>query len=160
MRPIILATDGSETAAAATEAAIAEAHALDAPLVVVTVWDVLYSQFGFPVGPVMPSLDHVEHDEADKVSATAADRARAAGIDVDVVTRRGFTVEEICRVAEEQNARMIVLGTHGWGAIRRMVFGSVSTGVLHHAPCPVLVVPPAISTAADARSDGRVEVGV
>jgi len=34
---------------------------------------------------------------------------------------------------------MIVIGAHGWGAFRRVVFGSVSLGVLHDAPCPVLV---------------------
>jgi nucleotide-binding universal stress UspA family protein len=34
-----------------------------------------------------------------------------------------------------------VLGSHGWGALKRAIFGSVSTGVLHHARCPVLVVP-------------------
>jgi hypothetical protein len=38
---------------------------------------------------------------------------------------------------------LILLGSHGWGAMRRVVFGSVSTSVLHHARRPVLVVPPA-----------------
>jgi nucleotide-binding universal stress UspA family protein len=33
----------------------------------------------------------------------------------------------------------VVIGSHGWGAIRRLVFGSVSSALLHHAPCPVLV---------------------
>jgi hypothetical protein len=32
------------------------------------------------------------------------------------------------------------MGAHGWGAMQRLVFGSVSTSVLHHAPCPVLIV--------------------
>ena len=36
--------------------------------------------------------------------------------------------------------RFLVIGSHGWGAVKRAVFGSVSTGVLHHAACPVLVV--------------------
>ena len=38
------------------------------------------------------------------------------------------------------DAAMIVVGAHGWGAFKRLVFGSVSLGVLHEAPCPVLVV--------------------
>jgi len=153
MKPIVLATDGSATAEAATATAIAEALAQDTTLVVVTIWDVLYSQFGFPVGAVLPNLDHVEHDQAKKVAASAAEQARAAGVDTRVVTRRGFPVEQICAVAEERNAQMIVLGTHGWGALRRMVFGSVSTGVLHHAPCPVLVVPPAAKTVSSKLSE-------
>ena len=35
---------------------------------------------------------------------------------------------------------MIVLGAHGWGTVKRILFGSVSTAVLHHASCPVLIV--------------------
>jgi hypothetical protein len=35
--------------------------------------------------------------------------------------------------------RLIVVGSHGWGALRRLVFGSVSTALLHEAPRPVLV---------------------
>jgi nucleotide-binding universal stress UspA family protein len=57
------------------------------------------------------------------------------------VVLRGFPVEEICIEAEKLGARFLVLGSHGWGALKRAIFGSVSTGVLHHAGCPVLVVP-------------------
>jgi hypothetical protein len=32
------------------------------------------------------------------------------------------------------------MGAHGWGTFQRLVFGSVSTAVLHHAPSPVLIV--------------------
>lgn len=143
MNTIVLATDGSRTAESATAAAIAEAKTRDATLVVVTVWDVLYSQFGFPVGAVLPDLDQVEQEQAEKVAAAAAEQARAAGLHPRIVTRRGNAVEQICAVAAERQAQLIVLGMHGWGAFRRMVFGSVSTGVVHHAPCPVLVVPAA-----------------
>ena len=34
----------------------------------------------------------------------------------------------------------MVIGTHGHGWIKRVLMGSVSTHVLHHAPCPVLVI--------------------
>lgn len=155
MNTIVLATDGSATAETATTTAIHEAKKQGAGLVIVTVWDVLYSQFGFPVGAVLPDLDHVEQEQAEKVAAAAAQQARAAGLDTSVVTRRGFPVEQICAVAEERDALMIVLGTHGWGALRRMVFGSVSTGVLHHAPCPVLVVPPAAKIVSSELSERR-----
>jgi nucleotide-binding universal stress UspA family protein len=49
-------------------------------------------------------------------------------------------VDEICLAAETYKPRFLVLGSHGWGAVKRGVFGSVSTGVLHRAKCPVLVV--------------------
>jgi nucleotide-binding universal stress UspA family protein len=54
----------------------------------------------------------------------------------------GFAVEEICEVAREHDVQLIVVGSHGWGAARRLLSGSVSTGLVHTAPCPVLVVRP------------------
>jgi len=52
----------------------------------------------------------------------------------------GFAVEEICQKAVDNDAQLIVVGSHGWGAARRFFSGSVSTGLVHSAPCPVLVV--------------------
>lgn len=141
MRPIVLATDGSDAAQAATREAIGLASALEAPLVIVTAWQFLVTQFSGYGLMAVPDLDAVEEGLAHKVNDTAADDARAAGLAVETVIERGLPVEEICRAARERDARLVVLGTHGWGPVRRMVFGSVSTGVLHHAPCPVLAVP-------------------
>ena len=53
---------------------------------------------------------------------------------------RGIPVDEICIAAETYKPRFLVVGSHGWGVVKRAVFGSVSTGVLHRAKCPVLVV--------------------
>ena len=47
---------------------------------------------------------------------------------------------EICRVAEEGRFNLVVIGSHGLGFLKRVLLGSVSHHVLHHAPCPVLVV--------------------
>jgi nucleotide-binding universal stress UspA family protein len=47
---------------------------------------------------------------------------------------------EICRVAEEGRFNLVVIGSHGSGFLKRVLLGSVSHHVLHHAPCPVLVV--------------------
>jgi nucleotide-binding universal stress UspA family protein len=47
--------------------------------------------------------------------------------------------EIICRVAEEEDVAMIVVGTRGLGKVRRAIMGSVSDYVVHHAPCPVIV---------------------
>ena len=47
---------------------------------------------------------------------------------------------EICRVAEEGRFKLVVIGSHGSGFLKQVLLGSVSHHVLHHAPCPVLVV--------------------
>ena len=140
MKPVMLATDGSPTAEEATRKAIELAKLLGAPLVIVTAWDIPYSTLGYAAVPVIPDLDKVGKEQADKVTSEAATQARAAGVEVQVITLRGFPVEEICLVAEKYEPQLLVIGSHGWGPIKRMVFGSVSTGVLHHASCPVLVV--------------------
>lgn len=49
---------------------------------------------------------------------------------------------EIVRFAEEHKADLIVMGTHGFGPVRRLLLGSVTDRVLRQAPCPVLTVPP------------------
>jgi nucleotide-binding universal stress UspA family protein len=140
MRPILLTTDGSSTAAEASKTAIEFAAAFEAPILIVSIWDFALEPVGMGFGPVIPDLDLVGHEQALKVVEEAAEPARKAGLDVETIIRRGTPVEQICAIADEHDARMIVLGSHGWGALRRTLFGSVSTGVLHRARQPVLVV--------------------
>jgi nucleotide-binding universal stress UspA family protein len=141
MKPVMLATDGSPTAERATETAIELARQLDSELVIVSVWDVPYTTVGLAPMPVTGEFAMVREEEAQKIAAEAAARAEEAGIETRTVVLRGFPVDEICVAAEKFDARFLVLGSHGWGALKRAIFGSVSTGVLHHAKCPVLVVP-------------------
>jgi nucleotide-binding universal stress UspA family protein len=140
MNPVLLATDGSPTAAKATDTAIELARLLDAELVVVCVWDVAYAATGLAPMPLNGELAKMEEQEARKVASEAAARAEEAGLEARAVVLRGQPIEEICLAAETYEPRFLVVGSHGWGAVRRALFGSVSTGVLHHAKCPVLVV--------------------
>jgi nucleotide-binding universal stress UspA family protein len=54
----------------------------------------------------------------------------------------GSTDEEIVKLARQVQADLIVLGAVEGHALRRMLLGSTADGVIRHAPCPVLVVPP------------------
>jgi len=51
----------------------------------------------------------------------------------------GDPASEIVRIASEEGAEMIVLGTHGRSGMTRMLMGSVAEAVVRRAPCPVLV---------------------
>lgn len=153
MQPILLATDGSPNAADAGARAIELAGALGATLVIATVWQVSYEPMGM-FGPVIPDLDSVGGEQAKEVVERAAALAREAGVECETVVRRGYPAQELCSIADAEDAQLIVLGSHGWGAMRRAIFGSVSTSVLHHAGRPVLVVPPT-SNGSDAEH-GRV----
>lgn len=52
----------------------------------------------------------------------------------------GYPVETVLESAADLNADLIVLGSRGLGGFKRLMLGSVSDGVLHHAHCPVLIV--------------------
>jgi nucleotide-binding universal stress UspA family protein len=141
MKSILLATDGSPTAEEATKKAIELAKLFDAELLIVTAWDIPYSTLGYAAVPVNGDLMKAAEEQAVKVAGRAAATAEADGVPAETLVLRGFPVEEICVAAEKFEPELIVLGSHGWGAMKRMLFGSVSTGVLHHVSVPVLVVP-------------------
>jgi nucleotide-binding universal stress UspA family protein len=72
------------------------------------------------------------------------------GIDPARLTRtvvRGGTHREIVEFARTRGADLIVMGTHGYGPLRRLLLGSVTERVLRTAPCPVMAVRPPESMA-------------
>jgi nucleotide-binding universal stress UspA family protein len=139
MRTILLATDGSPSAQRATDIAIELAGSLDATLRVVSVWHVPVYDYGYVPVQYTPELDEAQRDGATHAAEHAVKAATTAGVHATSEIRQGPAAEEICAAAEETAADLIVLGAHGWGAMRRILLGSVSTAVLRHAPCPVLV---------------------
>lgn len=59
-----------------------------------------------------------------------------------LVKECGKPGELICKNCQAENARLVVLGSRGLGAVRRTFLGSVSDYVVHHCHVPVCVVPP------------------
>lgn len=141
MKTILLATDGSPSAENATDEAIDLAAATDWRLRVVTVWNMpIVTGYGYAPYPLPQELADVEREHAHNVATAAVAKATEAGVDATFELRTGPAADEICAAAEEASASLIVIGAHGWGAVRRLIFGSVSTHVMHTASCPVLVV--------------------
>lgn len=69
--------------------------------------------------------------------------AEAIGLDPAIVERRlieGSAGQMICKVAEEGDVDVVVVGSHGRGFLQRVVIGSVSEYVVRHCKVPVLVV--------------------
>lgn len=62
-------------------------------------------------------------------------------IEVETIVREDLPVPAILREAEAQNADLIVMGSHGHGAIARLLLGSVSAGVKKATRRPVVTVP-------------------
>ena len=141
MKPIVLATDGSPSAAEATLHAVQLARALDTQLVAVAVEHVDVPSYGYyGYANLVAEMTKIERTHVEETLAQARAVAAEADVPCDVVHAIGPTAEAICTAARERDALMIVIGAHGWGPIRRAIHGSISTGVLHEAHCPVLVV--------------------
>ena len=97
---------------------------------------------GFEVGPqaVRDSVAEdlrAEHRHVQEL----ADRLKGEGLKAHPLFVQGSTAETILRKANELDADMIVVGSHGRGAMYQLLVGSVSEAVLHSAKIPVLVVP-------------------
>ena len=80
---------------------------------------------------------HVEHRQIQEL----ANRMRKAGVDTTALLVHGATVETILEEASDLEVDMIVVGTHGRGAMYQLLMGSVSEAVLHKSRFPVLLVP-------------------
>ena len=95
------------------------------------------------------------HLEMKATLARQASSLERAGWKVSTATREGHAAREIVAAAEELGADLVVVGSHGRGAVKRFLLGSISDAVVKHAPCSVLVVrePQAHSTAGS--SDDR-----
>jgi nucleotide-binding universal stress UspA family protein len=140
MARILLATDGSPSAEAATREAVELAGATGWPLTILTVWRIPVTGFAYEPLVSVPEVAEAVQERARLALETAAATARAAGLEPDARLVEGLPAHDICEVARERDASVIVIGSHGWGTVQRLLFGSVSGAVLHHAPCPVLVV--------------------
>ena len=80
---------------------------------------------------------HLEHTEIQ----TIADKLRMEGLDTTALLVQGATAKTILKQASKLGADIIIVGSHGRGALRQLLVGSTSEAVLRHAECPVIVIP-------------------
>lgn len=102
-----------------------------------------------PVGATMDVIAAVpplpgpgeEMADQEKRLKSLAQPLRAEGLEVEEVVLVGLAVDDILEQAAARKVDYIVLGSHGHGALYHLFSGSVVTGVLKRATCPVIVVP-------------------
>jgi nucleotide-binding universal stress UspA family protein len=140
---ILLATDGSDEAKRATEAAVelskdtgSEVHvAYVLPAPAQLIGHHLYSE------ETRDSLIGGAEREAERFLKEQAERIGSDGAKVaETHLRSGDPDKEILRLAEALDVGLIVIGSRGLGAVSRALMGSVSDSVVRHAHCPVFVV--------------------
>lgn len=131
---VVVAYDGSEH----SHKAIEQLHLLNGTIDAVVVSAVRGPALGIRGAAVEVDQAEIDHARSalDKVSGELA----AAGLTARTRLAMGEPADVVVDVAEEEKADLIILGTRGLNLAKRIVMGSVSASVLHHAPCSVLVV--------------------
>jgi nucleotide-binding universal stress UspA family protein len=131
---ILVATDGSEYARPATEAATDLARRSRSELHVVHVWhDVPGFAHAFVKRELRRQGQEILDEEVRKIEASGGTVTRAH-------LRGGRTSDEIIELCEELEVGLLVVGSRGLGTVRRILMGSHSEEIVHHARDPVLVV--------------------
>jgi nucleotide-binding universal stress UspA family protein len=133
---VVVGYDGSAHARRALERAAAVAEPGDEVIVLSAV--TLTPPVGRGPGPAPIREEDRERQRA--ALQEAAELLAGRGLHVRPVEGIGDPAEAIVAEARESGADLIVVGTRGLGLAERITLGSVSSKVVHHAPCDVLVV--------------------
>jgi len=139
---IAVATDGSETAMSAVAAAIDLALRYSSDLLVIAVAP-LPQLLPVTEGPLVrrPTVAESPAPRYRALVDTTVAQARSAGVsNVSGVCEEGVVVDEVLEQLRLHGSDLLVVGSRGLSAAKRLLLGSVSTGLVTHAPCPVLVV--------------------
>jgi len=144
---ILLATDGTKYAEAAAQMLAKINLTAGDEVKVISIVDAQVPLAIDVYGGYLPDTTELEKatkDNAEKVVEGTSKKVNAmlAGTNVAVTSDvlYGTAESRIIETAEEMHADLIVIGSHGYKAWERMLLGSVSNSVVHHAPCSVLVV--------------------
>jgi nucleotide-binding universal stress UspA family protein len=136
---LLLATDLSDASSSATEEAFELAERLGTSLLVVSVIDP--GSLLLPGGRFRARVDQVRENR-EQAAQALVERGREVGVAVSFLVWTGDPGDMIVAAAEAEHADMVIVGSHGRGAVGRLFLGSVSEHVVRNAPCPVLVVRP------------------
>jgi nucleotide-binding universal stress UspA family protein len=141
---ILLATDGSEEAELAARRAVELAQRTDSELHVVHVGVVPTLLVSYPgtLGYEGKLYEQIQEQSGELLRKESWRVKAAGGTVAGAHLRMGKVDLEIVGLAKELGADLIIMGCRGHRGIRRAIEGSVSDGVIRHAPCPVLVVRP------------------
>ncbi|MCJ7723449.1 MAG: universal stress protein [Anaerolineales bacterium] len=137
-KKLLLAVDGSYNASQAAKVAGSLVRELEADLWIVTAFD--------PVPPYLgePNMQNAINARMEAAEAVLKETLKAVGTihgGLKTEVLEGPAAEAILKVAKTRQNDLIVMGARGLGTLSGILLGSQSQKVLHHAPCPVLVVP-------------------
>jgi nucleotide-binding universal stress UspA family protein len=137
VKNIMVAIDGSESAAEALDTAIELARQMGAKLHVLAVRPPHVPGHA-GAGPPMTEIEEIHGSQ--HVADAAVQRARAAGVDAAPHVDHGPVAERIAQVATELDADLLIVGSRGMGALHGALAGSVSHALVSRSPAPLMIV--------------------
>ncbi len=142
-KKILVCTDFSENSVKARLLAISYAQAFEAELIVLHVinsrligYPTFVERVPMEVSALQKSIDEGARQQMELITSDT-------GRTIEQTTGHvimGAPAEEIVRFANDNDVDLIVMGTHGWTGVKRIIIGSTAENVLRTALCPVLVV--------------------
>ncbi len=140
---IVVAVDFSETSTDTIEMAVELARDQPHRIHLLHVVADVHRTLGVTEAPGVDWAE-VQRGLIDQGRTRLVELASACRLDprqVTIAVETGTAVAGILRYADEHDAQMLVLGSHGHGIVRRVMLGSVAERVLRLARCPVVLVP-------------------
>jgi nucleotide-binding universal stress UspA family protein len=138
---ILMATDFSEPSRRALTCAMALARRHGSELLVVHA--VPSAPGPVPLDPLPRELDR-DHLESEKLMQQFVGASDVSGVSYRTETAHGHVWDELAEAMQRDKTDLLVLGTHGRGALKKLAIGSVAEEVLRLADCPVLTVGPRV----------------
>ena len=135
IKTVLALTDGSQNSRNALRYAVEICRKFDASLRILSVIEDMPSYINLEVGAeFMANIQETIRSEV----ITCSGYCETSGIDCIGEIRHGIPYEEIVAYAEEIDADLIVMSTHGHTGLSHILLGSVAEKIVLHAPCPVL----------------------
>ncbi|BDS07313.1 hypothetical protein NT6N_23530 [Oceaniferula spumae] len=143
MKTIIAAVDFSDACSAVVDAAVdmAKSHGADLHLIHVVEAQPTYAAYGFTPDE-FPALHQVQVESMTRAEIKLRDLADTVHL-VGTTTKllHGQPLHTILEYADELNADLLVLGSHGHGVLGSLFLGSVAEGCVRKAKIPSLIIP-------------------
>ncbi len=140
---ILLAIDGSHYSADAARAVAARLWPPDTTVRVISAVESIYppaSEVWYNAVDIERAQQEMRKDAEQLVTETAETLRNVGGLTIETAVRDGDPRTVIVDEAKEWSADLIVMGSHGYTGLKRLLLGSVAHSVVSHAPCSVEVV--------------------
>jgi len=136
---ILVPLDGSPTATRIVQGIIREKSRFFGPLTLLHVID--EDKFAYRMIPdfQVEMIRENARKTAKQLLEVHQENLERTGLRTEIRIAAGTPRQVVCRIANDENFSLVILGRHGTGEIRDVLFGTISNYALHNVRCPVIL---------------------